>query len=223
MDRHAVIWDLDGVIVDTGESHFRAWVSALAEWEIPFGRGDFARVFGMNNRDTLTEVLGRPPEPQELATIAGRKEHLFRLEAPYSVQPLPGALRLLEELGQAEWLQALASSAPHANIDLIVDKIGIRDRFEAILSGADLPAGKPDPALFLQAAERLELQPEQCVIIEDSVAGVEAANRAGMFCVAVTTTRPRAALVLADRVVESLVELEIADLAILIAGQQAKL
>ncbi len=207
MTGRAVIWDLDGVLADTGEAHYRAWVTALAEWEIPLDRPTFARLFGMDNRATLEVLLGRPPEPKELGTIAARKEHLFRLEAGRIVQMLPGSLALLAGLETAGWLQALASSAPWANINLLVDKFDIRPRFQAILSGEDLPASKPDPALFLRAAEALRLPPGRCLVLEDSPAGVEAARRAGMRCLGVGTTRPPEMLAEADRVVRDLTQL----------------
>ncbi len=186
-----VIWDLDGVLADTAEAHFQAWAAALAAHSIPFDRPAFDHVFGMNNTDTLTELLGRAPTPEELEGIAGHKERTFRQLAGRLVHPMPGALRLLDELEGADWLQALASSAPRENIDLLVDAFGIHRYFTAILSGDGLPAGKPDPALFLAAAEGLRLPPERCVVVEDSPAGVEAARHAGMSCIAVATTRPR--------------------------------
>jgi len=186
-----VIWDLDGVLADTAEAHFQAWVQALSAHEIPFDRVAFDRVFGMNNVGTLTVLLGRPPTRQEVTNIADYKERIFRQEARRLVRPMPGAIRLLDELAQRGWLQAVASSAPQENIDLLVDAIGIRRYFAAILSGARLPAGKPDPALFLAAARALQLPPQHCVVMEDAPVGVEAACRAGMACIAIATTRPR--------------------------------
>ena len=215
----AVIWDLDGVLADTAEVHFRAWVTALAEWEIPLDRATFDRVFGMSNRDTLTDLLGRPPEPRELATITGRKEHLFRLEASWLARPMPGALDLLAEMGASGWLQALASSAPQANINLLVDKLGIRKWLKAIHSGEDLPTGKPDPTLFLRTAGALQVPPERCIVVEDAPAGVEAARSAGMRCIAVATTRSRAVLTVADLLFDDLTQVT-ADAFLELIGQE---
>jgi HAD superfamily hydrolase (TIGR01509 family) len=189
-----VIWDLDGVLADTAEAHFQAWAEALSAWEIPFDRSLFDRVFGMNNVDTLTALLGRPPTQEEITGIAGRKERIFRRLAGGLVRPMPGAVRLLEELEQAGWVQGVASSAPQENIDLLVDAFGMGRYFAAILSGDGLPAGKPDPSLFLRAAQALHLPSERCVVVEDAPAGVEAARRSGMPCIAVATTRPRETL-----------------------------
>lgn len=191
MTGRGVIWDLDGVLADTAEAHFQAWAEALSAHEIPFDRAAFDRVFGMNNVGTLTVLLKRPPTRQELTHIADGKEQIFRQEVRRRVRPMPGAIRLLDELEQRGWLQAVASSAPQENIDLLVDVIGIRRYFTAILSGARLPAGKPDPALFLSAARALQLPPQHCVVVEDAPVGVEAACRAGMPCIAIATTRPR--------------------------------
>ncbi|MCJ7664821.1 MAG: HAD-IA family hydrolase [Desulfobacterales bacterium] len=194
MTGRGVIWDLDGVLADTAEAHFQAWARALSAWKIPFDRLVFDRVFGMNNVGTLTVLLGRPPTQEEVTDIADYKEQLFRQLAGRLVRPMPGAIQLLDELAQAGWSQAVASSAPQGNIDLLVDAFGIRRYFAAILSGARLPAGKPDPALFLAAARVLRLSPELCVVVEDAPVGVEAAYRAGMPCIAVAATRPQEAL-----------------------------
>ena len=193
MDK-GVIWDLDGVLADTTEAHFQAWAEALSAWEIPFDHSRFDHVFGMNNEDTLTELLGRPPTQEEIVGIAGRKEDIFRQHAGELVRPMPGAIRLLDELEGAGWVQGVASSAPLENIDLLVDAFGMGRYFAAILSGDGLPAGKPDPALFLKTAKALKLSPEQCVVVEDAPPGVEAARRAGMPCIAVATTRPQETL-----------------------------
>jgi HAD superfamily hydrolase (TIGR01509 family) len=194
MKTRGVIWDLDGVLADTTEAHFQAWTEALSAWDIPFDRSVFDRVFGMNNEDTLTVLLGRPPAQEELAGIADNKEHIFRQRAGELARLMPGAVRLLDELEQAGWVQGVASSAPQENIDLLVDAFGIRRYFAAILSGDGFPAGKPDPTLFLETARALHLLPERCVVVEDAPAGVEAARRAGMPCIAVATTRPRETL-----------------------------
>jgi HAD superfamily hydrolase (TIGR01509 family) len=199
----AVLWDLDGVLVDTGELHFRAWEQTLAEAGIVFTRPMFQHTFGMNNAGILAWLLGQPPEPAFLTEIGDRKERRFRQAAPGQARLLPGVAFWLERLQARGYRQAVASSAPQANIEVLIAGLNIRPFFGALVS-AELMPGKPDPAVFLEAARQLAIPPEQCVVIEDSLAGVEAARRAGMRCVAVTTTHPRAALSPADWVVESL-------------------
>jgi beta-phosphoglucomutase family hydrolase len=199
-----VLWDLDGVLVDTGEFHFQAWSQTLPEYAITsFTEAFFRATFGMNNAGVLSSLLGYEPPAERVAEIGGRKEELFRQAVRGRVQPLPGARAWVERLKSAGVRQAIASSAPQANIDTLVGELGLRPYFEAIVSGANLP-GKPDPAVFLKAARLIGVPPAHCVVVEDAVAGVEAARRAGMKCIAVTTTNPAPALGSADVVVERL-------------------
>jgi beta-phosphoglucomutase family hydrolase len=203
MIKLGVIWDMDGVLIDTGEFHFRAWSQALSERAIPFSRELFQVTFGMNNTGLLSMLLGQTPAPELVAEISDRKERLFRHEIRGQAQLLPGVQTWLEDLKSAGVRQAIASSAPPANIDALMDELYLRPYFDAIVSGFDLP-GKPDPAVFLEAARLIGVPPGRCVVVEDAIAGVEAARRAGTKCIAVTTTNSADALVDADIVAERL-------------------
>ena len=204
--KHGVIWDLDGVLVDTGEFHFQAWSETLTNNGIPFSRESFKATFGMNNSGVLKTLLGYVPTPELLSKVEAEKEQLFRKSIRGRVQALPGVQLWLERFKGAAIPQAIASSAPQANIDAIVDELGFRPYFAAIVSGGAMP-GKPDPAVFLEAARLIEVPSERNVVIEDSVAGVAAARRAGMKCVAVTTTNSRNLLEQAQIIVDRLDDL----------------
>lgn len=206
MTRQGVLWDMDGVLVDTGEAHFQSWARVLLEYDIPFTHEFFRATFGMNNAGILSILLGDQLTPDRVAEIADRKEQLFREAVRGSVEPMPGVLTWLMRLKAAGFRQGIASSAPEPNIDALVDELGLRAHFDAIISGVDLP-GKPEPFLFLKVAGILHVPPERCIVVEDAVAGVEAAVRAGMKCIAVTTTNPANALGAADIVVERLDDL----------------
>jgi beta-phosphoglucomutase family hydrolase len=206
-----VLWDLDGVITDTGELHFQTWVTSLAEMGITYTHEMFKATFGMNNAGVLTTLLGHLPEPELLTQISNRKEQLFRDAVRGRAQILPGVRDWLEHLQASGLRQAIASSAPQANIDALIDELRLRDYFGAIVSGFALP-GKPDPAVFLKAAELIQVPPENCLVIEDAVPGVQAAKRAGMKCLAVMTTNPRSALSQADVIVERLDQISFTDL-----------
>jgi beta-phosphoglucomutase len=201
-----VLWDMDGVLADTGEFHYQAWSQVLATYDLHMTRELFQATFGMNNTGVLSALLGRAPEPDLLAGLSERKEAQFRQILHGRVQPLPGVRLWLERLKAEGVPQAIASSAPPANIEVIVDELNLRPYFAALVSGYALP-GKPDPALFLEAARQIGVAPERCVVVEDAVAGVEAARQAGMRCIAVTTTNPAEVLRGADLVVEGLDEL----------------
>lgn len=207
MNNYGVIWDMDGVLVDTGEAHFISWAETLAPAGIPFSRELFRAVFGMNNKGTLEYLTGKEQDPAFVARISEQKEIIFRNLVRGRARPLPGVLRWLERFRQLSYQQAIASSAPHANIDVLIDELKIRPYFQAIASGFDLPA-KPDPLVYLNAAAQLGLEAKACVVIEDSIAGVEGARRAGMKCIAVTTTNPAERLSSADLVLTSLEELD---------------
>lgn len=202
-NNRGALWDMDGVLVDTGEFHYRSWSQILPQYGIPFDRDRFQATFGMNNAGVIATLSGETPTQARVAEIGGRKEALFREIIRGQVQPLPGVLDWLERLQAWGFRQAMASSAPPANIDALVGELGLRPYFQAIISGAALPS-KPDPTVFLQAAAAIDVAPEQCLVFEDAVAGVGAARRAGMRCIAVTTTNPAPALEDADLVVDRL-------------------
>lgn len=202
----AVLWDMDGVLVDTGRFHFDAWSNTLAGFGIPFDRETFRKTFGMTNPEILALLLGRPPEPELQARISDRKEQEFRLAIRGQAHPMPGVQLWLARLQASGVAQAVASSAPQENIEFLVDQLGLRAYFTALVSAFDLP-GKPDPAVFLEAARQVGVAPAQCTVVEDSIVGVAAARSAGMRCIAVTTTNPPQALQAAGLVVDSLANL----------------
>lgn len=201
-----VLWDLDGVLVDTGEFHYQAWAETAAAHGIPYSRASFRATFGMNNAGTLEYLLGTRPSPDWLKQVNDEKEERFRSAIRGRARPLPGVVSWLARLKTLGLKQAVASSAPQANIDELLDALALRSYFDAIVSGAELPA-KPDPAVFVEAALRIGVAPASCVVVEDSLAGVRGAKRGGMKCVAITTTNPRRALKDADVIVDSLDEL----------------
>jgi HAD superfamily hydrolase (TIGR01509 family) len=208
--KRAVLWDMDGVLVDSGELHYQSWLETLTALSIPFDCNKFRSTFGMNNNGILTILLGKPPEADFLEMVSNRKEGLFRELIHGRLQLLPGVLGWLKRLQERGTLQAVASSAPEENIEATMDELKIRQYFSAMISAYSMP-GKPDPAVFLEAARQLVVEPKKCVVVEDAVAGVTAAKKAGMKCIAVSTTHPRSSLSAADIIVDSLEELDLGD------------
>jgi beta-phosphoglucomutase len=221
MNRNAAIWDVDGTLVDTAQMHFAAWRELAAEIGKPFSHSDFAATFGWRNPEIIRALFDPHAEDAACARLADRKESLYRSAAQtHGVTLLPGVHALLDGLRSAGWGQAIGSSAPRANLDLILELTQTRSYFQALLSMEDTTRGKPDPQVFLIAAERLGLPPVRCVVFEDAPAGVQAAKAGGMACVAVTSAGHHSADELhaagADRVVASLAEIGVDQLSALL-------
>jgi len=187
MTTPAIIWDVDGTLVDTAEQHFRAWTRLAAEISQPFTRADFAATFGMRNPEILRKLFFPDADDERCRVLGERKEDLYRASVrEEGTQLLPGVARLLAAFADAGWPQAVGSSAPPGNLDLLLGLTGTRRYFGAVVTGDDVNRGKPDPEVFLIAAAKLGVAPNRCVVFEDAVAGVEAAKAGGMRCVAVT-------------------------------------
>ena len=218
----AAIWDVDGTLVDTAELHFQAWQAVCREHGRDFTRSDFAATFGQRNPEIIRTLFGERFSEQEIGDLGDRKEILYRNAAKNGVELLPGARQLVEDLPRAGFAQAIGSSAPRANLELILRLTGIARFFAAIVSSEDTQRGKPDPQVFLLAAERLGVAPAQCVVFEDAVAGVQAARAGGMKCVAVRCVGHHSEDKLrqagADRVVETLEQVSPVEIVRLLAA-----
>jgi beta-phosphoglucomutase family hydrolase len=208
----AVIWDMDGVIADTAPYHLQAWQEVFRRRGVRYTEDDFKRNFGKRNDSIIRSVLGSRVPLAEMEAIAAEKEELFRRWAASRIRPLHGAIELMQALREHGFAQAMGSSAPLENIELVTRRLGIAGFFRVIVSGREVTEGKPSPQVFLRAAERLGARPEDCVVIEDAVAGVSAAKRAGMSCIAVTSTNSRDKLSGADLIVDTLEEVTVAGL-----------
>jgi beta-phosphoglucomutase len=198
-----ILWDMDGVLVETSEAHYRSWLVAAKHFNFPFTRELFLKYYGMNNNGTLRGVLGEAAPPDLITEIGVYKEICFREDMKDKIELLPGVAAWLERFRKLGFRQAVASSGPPENIEFSVDATGIRAYFSALISCSTGP-GKPDPWVFLEAARQLNVPPDTCLVIEDTPNGVKAARNAGMHCLAVTTSNPAISLQEADLVVENL-------------------
>ena len=204
----AVIWDLDGVILDSADEHRRAWLRLAREEGIPMTDADFWATFGKRNDDIFATLWGNLTSEQ-VKILSDRKEMYFRELIRKSAAPLPGAIELMRELRDAHFAQALASSTPIENINLIADVLGLNQYLSILVSGETVAKGKPAPDIFLKAAAELQMHPTVCLVIEDAVAGVEAAHAAGMRCIAVAGNRDLPGLRKAELMVKDLTEVDL--------------
>jgi len=205
----AVIFDMDGVLVDTYQAHYRSWRHMAEAHGLTFSEEDFARGFGRTSREIIeTQFNHGQLTPDQMAAMDAEKEAAFRRIIEEDFPEMPGARRLIETLRAAGFKLAVGSSAPPENVALSIEKLGVGRLLGATVHGQDVTRGKPDPQVFLLGAERLGAEPERCVVIEDAGAGVDAAHAAGMACVGLASTgRTRESLADAELVVDSLDEL----------------
>jgi HAD superfamily hydrolase (TIGR01509 family) len=184
--KRAVLWDLDGTLVDSEEFHWRAWVETMDAEGVPLTREQFLATFGQRNDSFVPEWLGAGATPERVRRVGEDKEARYRrMVLAHGLTPLPGAAEWVERLAGEGWAQAIASSAPRANVEAMLDALGFRRFFQAALAAEDVRAGKPDPQVFLAAASRVGAPPARCVVVEDAAAGIEAARRAGMRSIGV--------------------------------------
>ena len=207
----AVIFDLDGVIVKTDEYHYRAWKRLADELDIPFDREKNQQLRGVGRMSSLKIVLPHDHgySQEQLEELASRKNGYYQklIEELSPDDLLPGTKELLDELDAHGVKKAVGSASKNAGT--VVDKLQVRDRFDAVITGHDFERGKPAPDVFLAATERLGVEPGKCIVFEDAVAGVEAAHNGGMKAVGVG---PKDLLSDAERVVKSLAEVSYPDL-----------
>ncbi len=200
----AVLWDMDGTLVDSEEFHWLSWRDTMAAEGVPITRDQFVLTFGQRNDSILPHWLGADASADRIQRVGDAKEVEYRrLVRESGLAPLPGAAEWVRRLHQENWRQAVASSAPRANLDVVLEVIGLAGYFQAIVSAEDVTRGKPDPQVFLTAASRLGALPSECIVVEDAVAGVEAARRGGMRSIGVN----RKGSLEADIAVSSLIDL----------------
>jgi beta-phosphoglucomutase len=201
----AIIWDMDGVLIDSGDLHYYTWRDVLdEELGLPLTRSEFDATFGADNFNTLAQFIGREPTPELLKRLAGRKEAVYREGMRQHVHPIQASIEMVERLHERGWEQIVATSAPRENVEKMMEVFAFDRWFGSYVCVDDVANGKPAPDVFLKAADLLGVAPARCVVIEDSSAGVQAARAAGMACLALLTTQPAEALQAADRIVESL-------------------
>jgi beta-phosphoglucomutase family hydrolase len=211
------IFDWDGVVIDSSTHHEESWERLAKETGYQLPPGHFKKGFGMKNEFIIPNLLQWTTDPAEIERLSLRKEALYReIVLEWGLKPLAGVVNWLNQLREAGVPCAIGSSTHRLNIETGLASIGLKDRFQAIITAEDVSHGKPDPEVFLKAADRLSMRPERCVVFEDALVGIEAAHRGGMKAVAVATTNSIDRLKDADLAVHQLDELSIDRLAKLI-------
>lgn len=187
-DPIGVIFDMDGVLVLSDEAHYESWCLVAKQHGVDMTRELFLSTFGQVSEDCIRVMFGADTPADVIDQIADTKEVAYRNLVRDDMPLAPGLGALLDTLRSAGVRMAVGSSAPPENVDLILDKAGLRDDLSVSVNGKQVAHGKPAPDIFLLAAQKLGVAPERCVVIEDAPVGIEAARAAGMRAVAVATT-----------------------------------
>ena len=186
------IFDMDGTLADTMPTHQLAWDTLMPELGVSVDRDDFfSWSAGLTNREIFPRLLGSDITVDEVNRLSEHKESLFRELYRSQMTAVKGAEAFLQRTTTAGYRRGVGTAAPPPNVDLVLDGLNLRQHFQTIVCNTDVKHGKPDPEIFLLAAQRLGSRPEDCVVFEDAPAGIEAARRAGMACVVITSTLTR--------------------------------
>jgi HAD superfamily hydrolase (TIGR01509 family) len=205
----AVLFDMDGVLIDSYRAHFESWRRVAREHSRDYTEAQFAAGFGRTSREVIAEQWqGEPLSDERIAEIDRRKEAIFREIISGDFPAVDGAIELIESLVRAGFRVAVGSSGPAANVRLAIERLGVGGLLSATVTGDDVKRGKPDPQVFLIAAEKMSVPPARCVVVEDAPVGVEAARCGGMHVIGLASTgRTVEQLRAADLVVKSLRDL----------------
>jgi HAD superfamily hydrolase (TIGR01509 family) len=218
-DTLGIIFDWDGVIIDSAAQHEESWVRLAAEERKVLPGDHFKLGFGRKNEWIIPELLGWTRDPAEIRRLSLRKEALYRdIVVERGLEALPGVHTFLDRLKAAQIPCCIGSSTHRENILTILGVLRFEGYFADMVTAEDVSHGKPDPEVFLKAAAKIRRQPARCIVFEDAHAGIEAARAGGMKVVGVATTHPLSALEEnVDRVVHQLDELQVADLERIVA------
>ena len=202
----AVLWDMDGTLVNSEELHWISWRNTMAKEGVVITREQFLSTFGQRNDSIIPAWLGSAASAERIERLGQAKEDLYRdLVQRIGIAPEPGVATWLDRLQKHGWQQAVASAAPRANINAVLEALCVSRVFQGIVSAEDVKRGKPDPEVYALAASRVGVPAERCIVVEDASAGIEGARRAGMRSIGVSH---KGKDLHADVVVESLEQLE---------------
>jgi beta-phosphoglucomutase len=216
-EKFAVLFDMDGVIIDSNPYHKDAWLEFCRRYQVELKEEDVPRyIYGKTNKTALVDVFQREFSPEESFRLSEEKEAIYRDLHRADIRLIKGLDHLLDAFEQHQIPLAVCTNAPVANLDFTLEETGIRPYFEVLIDASKVSKGKPDPEIYLKAAQLLQVPAERCIVMEDSTVGVEAGLRAGMKVVGITTTHTREELAHTHLVIDDFDELTVDRLAALL-------
>ena len=204
MKIRAVIFDLDGTLIDNNSFHLISWKRYLKNMGREISEEEYKmHINGRTNKDAVEYIYGRKMKEEEAMVYALEKEEIYRKLYKPLIKPVAGLLQFLHELEKRGIPMAIATSGIQVNIDFMFDNIPIKKYFSVVVNSSHIKHGKPDPEIYLKAASMLDVPPKRCLVFEDSVVGIQAARAAHMKVFAIATTHSKEELATADMVIEN--------------------
>jgi beta-phosphoglucomutase family hydrolase len=197
-----VIFDMDGTLIESTEADYLAWKQLFADYQKPLSYEDYFPLLGAKSAVVVQSRLLLNEEQTKIA-LAKKMKYFTEIISQNGIQPVPFAIKLLQQLQQYDLKIALATSSRRKKMKMVLKLTGLLPYFEAIVTGEEVSRSKPAPDIFLMAAQKLDLQPDQCLVIEDAINGIKAAKNAGMKCIAITTTHTAEMLQEADLIIDT--------------------
>ena len=203
LSKFGFIFDMDGTLVDNMHYHTDAWRQMLLENDVEMDAEEFLiKTAGKTNREIIPQIFKNISD-ERVAELGERKETLYRELFLKYRRPVDGVVEFLEASRQLGINMAVATAAPTANVEFVLDGLNLRRYFAAVTTAADISNGKPDPEIFLTSAEKLGVEPRNCLVFEDALNGFEAAHRARMRSIGIATVNPIERILELDSVVEA--------------------
>ena len=193
-----VIFDMDGVLVDNREAHIEAFVVFCKRYGVDIRNVDLSWMYGKGNDEIIPNLIPEAAKKYDIKALSDEKEAIYREIYTKTIKPVPGLIPLLEDLHKNGIKCAVGSSAPVENVDFVIDTLKIRRFFSAFVNGDMVAKAKPDPEIYLKSLAKLGLPASECIVMEDSFAGIESARKAGIKVIALATTNSAEALEKAD-------------------------
>jgi beta-phosphoglucomutase len=211
MQKRGVIFDMDGVLVDSYRPHLASWQRLARENGLDMTQDQFAVTFGKASREIIKQLWSDSVTDAEIPQWDAKKEAYYREELQEHFPEMDGVSELIRDLKKAGYEIAIGSSGPAENVAVVRECLSVGTLFSATVNGHEVKHGKPAPDVFLAAAEKLRIPPQHCVVVEDAPVGVEAGKRAGMAVIAITGTAIREKLSAADKIIDSMREISARD------------
>lgn len=199
----AVIFDLDGTLLDNNSFHRKSWIEYLKNMGRDISEEEFNENFnGRTNKDVIEYIFNRKMSPEEILKYSLEKEAVYREIYKPFIKPVVGLIQFLQILKDKKIPMAIATSGIQPNIDFMFENVPIKEYFSEVVNSSHISKGKPDPEIYLKVASMLNVSPENCLVFEDAVVGINAAKAAGMKVIAVATTQPKEELADADKIID---------------------